>query len=189
MSEAIVPGSIQDIANKSNQSLADTFLGVEIVALVDTSDSMGEMDSRGGRSRYDVACEELSNLQQANPGKVLVVSFSSQAKFCLNGVPDPYWQYTQIGHALEFVEFLDGVVRFVVISDGEPTDGDMAIIVASRMKSEINCIHVGPDDDHRAKDFLKRLAAKGRGKFLTAKAADLLAEQVTLLLKDGNTHG
>ena len=51
----IVKGSLADITMASGQSLAETFVGVEVVVIVDTSGSMGTHDSRGGKTRYDVA--------------------------------------------------------------------------------------------------------------------------------------
>lgn len=87
MNTAIVAGSISAIAQQKNKSIAESFLQAEIVVIVDTSGSMENPDSRGGRSRYETACEELAALQGSLPGKVAVMSFSDRVQFCPAGIP------------------------------------------------------------------------------------------------------
>lgn len=87
MNTEIVPGSISALAQSSGKSIAELFTRAEVVAIVDTSGSMSNQDSRGGKSRYEVACEELAYLQKNRPGKVAVISFSDSAQFCPGGVP------------------------------------------------------------------------------------------------------
>jgi uncharacterized protein with von Willebrand factor type A (vWA) domain len=85
--KAIVKGSLTDIQQTSGKSLAETFLNSEIVVLVDTSASMGQHDAPNGLSRYEAACNQLTTIQGANPGKVAVISFSSWPVFCPDGLP------------------------------------------------------------------------------------------------------
>jgi len=85
--KGIVKGSLTDIAAQHGHSLAQTFVNAEVVILIDTSGSMDTHDSRGGRKRYDVACEELAALQGNLPGKIAVLSFSDQTMFCPDGKP------------------------------------------------------------------------------------------------------
>ena len=56
---SIVPGSLQALASQNNKSIAETFTSAECLVLVDTSGSMGEHDSRGGKI-YKPGCRERS---------------------------------------------------------------------------------------------------------------------------------
>jgi len=107
MDTAIVAGSISDVVQTERKSLALAFMNVETVVIVDTSGSMGACDSRGGKSRYNVAVEELSMLQGSNPGKILVISFSDEVKVCLNGVPYNFMGGTIVGRALQYAKQYD----------------------------------------------------------------------------------
>lgn len=155
------------------------------MVLVDTSGSMGAHDSRGGQSRYDVACEELSKLQGSNPGKILVISFSDEVKVCLNGVPYNFMGGTMVGRALQYVKQYDiPGMNIIVISDGEPMDENEALTVARTYTNPISTIYVGPPDETRGRVFLGRLAVATGGKTVTAdRAKELAASIQTLLLK------
>lgn len=185
MNTSIVPGSLAEITKTSGQSLALAFMNVETVVIVDTSGSMCANDSQNGHSRYEVACAELRKLQGSNPGKILVISFSDDVKVCLNGIPHNFMGGTKMGRALQFVKQYDlPNMNIVLISDGEPIDEDMAIRIAQTYKNSINTIYVGPPDEMRGRDFLKRLAAATGGKNVTADRAKELASSIqTLLLK------
>lgn len=181
----IAKGSIADVAAKENISIAEAFMRCKKVCVVDVSGSMDTADSRMGRTRYDVACEELAKVQEANPGAVAVVSFSDAAEICENGFPTYMGGGTDLQEAMEFVSFADGTVEFIVISDGQPDDGPGAIRSASKLKSKIDTVFVGNDNDERAKEFLRDLAAKHGGVAVDAKQAASLAERVTLMLNAG----
>ncbi len=182
-SHAVVAGSIQQVAAQANQALAEAFLNAELACLVDTSGSMDTCDSRGGRARYSVAVEELTKLQCAHPGKVVVISFASSAGFCPGGVPTrEYGGGTDVAGALEFARILDGTVRYCLISDGCPNDAAAALRVARTFTSEISTIFVGAEDDAVAREFLRQLATQRGGTFSTAKAADLVSNRVESLL-------
>ncbi len=183
---AVVQGSLGAVAKRDGVSVAEAFLSCEIVAIVDTSGSMDMRDARGGRQRYQVACEELAQLQATHPGQVGVIAFSDQAVFCPGGVPEYFGSSTNLAGALKFASVVDGTVRFVVISDGIPDSEDQALRVASTMTSEISTIFVGPESDRRGPEFLARLARSRKGQFMTATAADLLGQKVeSLLLRAG----
>ena len=76
MSNSIVAGSLGAVAAQNGKSIAESFVSADAVIIVDTSGSMSQTDSRGGKSRYDVACQELKNLQASLPGKLALLSFS-----------------------------------------------------------------------------------------------------------------
>ena len=67
MNTTIVPGSMADIAQRENISLAESFLTCDVLVLIDQSGSMAAHDAPGGLSRFDAAQNELSRLQRENP--------------------------------------------------------------------------------------------------------------------------
>lgn len=183
MNTQITVGSIADLAQKSNTSIAESFLNADVIIIVDTSGSMDARDSRGGRSRYEVALEELARLQKQLPGKIAVVNFSSTVEFVPGGVPVFLSGGTDLTRALEFVRVADGLVQFVVISDGQPDNSVTALDTARRFKSKIDVVYVGPEDDYAGgRQFLEQLARASGGKFVTADRARELATAVGTLL-------
>ncbi len=185
MNNAIVTGSIGSLAQRENQSLAESFLSADAIVLVDVSGSMDARDSRDGQSRYTVACQELAKLQERMPGKLAVVAFSDGPLFVPWGVPPFLGMGTDLVAALKFVKCADGTVRFIVISDGYPDDPEKVLSIAGGFQSQIDCIFVGPEDDLRGQDFLKRLARAGSGEFVLDLNVNKLAEKVERLLLMG----
>ena len=181
---AIVRGSLGAIAKQENKSLAETFLNADVVVIVDTSGSMAAGDSRDGRSRYEVACDELTNLQNSMPGKLAVISFADDVMFCPSGIPYNYGGGTMLGKALKFAKMADVPgIDFIVISDGEPYDEEQAIEIARTYKNKISTIFVGPEQDWSGgRRFLERLARESGGETTTADRAKELAAGVRLLL-------
>lgn len=188
MTNEITVGSMADLANRQGMSMAESFMSASHIVLIDVSGSMGDRDSRGGRSRFEVACDELRLLQRDMPGKVAVVAFSDDATFCPGGVPVPTWGGTNLAGALQFVSPADGTVTFIVISDGLPDGPDRALAVAAGMVSTIHTVFVGPETgyDAQGRYFLDKLAAAHHGQSVTDKAAMQLAEKVTRLMLSGN---
>lgn len=179
----IVKGSLADIAMASGQSLAETFVGAEVVVIVDTSGSMGTHDSRGGKTRYDVACEELAALQEQAAGRVAVLSFSNDTMFCPTGQPWNFQGGTDMAGALRFAKMADVPgIRFVLISDGEPDNPEATLKVAARYQNRIDTIFVGPEERPAGRDFLQRLAQASGGQQVTAdRAVGLLGATQKLL--------
>jgi len=182
---SIVKGSITEIAKSTGKSIAELFTSAEVVTIVDVSGSMSTNDSRGGKSRYEIACEELATIQRNRPGKVAVIAFSENAQFCPGGVPIYKGMGTQLTIALRFAKILDVPgINIVVISDGEPYDPDGAIAVARTYKNKISTIYVGPEDRPSGREFLSKLAAATGGQTVTADRAKELAKSIeTLLLR------
>ena len=183
MSTGLVKGSLADLAGTANLSLAESFLNVDAVLLVDMSGSMGVHDARGGRSRYDAAEDELRTLQAQFPGKVAVIAFSDQAEFCPTGVPIRMGGNTNLAAALRFVKPVDGLARVIVISDGEPDSESEALSVARTFTSRIDVVYIGPEIGGSGREFLERLAKASGGTFVSSDAPGLLADSVTLLLQ------
>jgi len=184
MTNAIVQGSIQAIANNSGKSIAESFINCDVIVIVDTSGSMAASDSRGGQSRFTVACDELRQLQANLPGKIAVVSFSSTVQFCPGGVPIYEGGGTDMKRALGFVMVADVPdMRFILISDGQPNDPDGTLAVAKQFRNRIDTIYVGPEDRPEGRDFLQRLAAASGGQIVTADRARELGAGITFLLR------
>jgi hypothetical protein len=182
---AIIPGSLSAVV-EAGKPMALAFMDIDYVALVDTSGSMSDKDARGGKSRYDVACEELKTLQGENPGKILVISFSGNARLCLGGIPDYQGGSTDLADALRFVKQYDlPGMTFFVISDGYPDSAQAALNEAAKFEGVINTIFVGPERDSIGREFLARLAEKNGGKTALAEKGDLLAKQFNQLLLKG----
>jgi len=183
---AIVPGSIGAIAQQSGKSLAESFISADVIAIIDTSGSMASTDSRDGKSRYTVACEELAALQNSLPGKIAVISFSSDVQFCPSGVPFQYGAGTDLVRALQFCKVADVTgMQFVLVSDGEPDQPEKCIEVAKTYQNRIDVIYVGPERFPTGRDFLVKLASATGGKAVTADRAVELEIQVMQLLKAG----
>lgn len=180
---AIVPGSLAQVAKSDNKSLAEAFINANVIALVDVSGSMQDCDSRGGQTRYAVACAELAQLQNANRGQIAIIAFSSHTVFVPTGVPPMLGGGTDLAGALRFARVADtGTVRFVVISDGQPDREDEALSEATRYRGRIDVIYVGPEDRPAGRDFLARLAAARAGVCVTADRAAELSGSVQRLL-------
>lgn len=183
MNTQIIPGSLSDVATQNNTSIAESFLSADVIILVDVSGSMDSKDARDNQKRYDIACQELAKLQQSLPGKIAVVAFSSDVMFCPGGVPVYEGGSTNLTKALQFVQVADGLVKFIVISDGQPDNDKTALVVAKRFKSKIDVVYVGPEEDFMGGcKFLEKLAAASGGQFVTTDRANELAEKVQTLL-------
>lgn len=184
MSNSLVYGSLRDIATRSGRPLAETFLSVDALVMVDTSGSMRSTDGLGNRSRYDLACEQLIRLQREIPGKIGVISWSNEVAFCASGVPSFFMGGTDLANALGFVKPADGTsIKLILISDGEPDDEERALKIAGQFKSSIQTIYIGPENGP-GRDFLRRLAQATGGQAVSQSVADIanLKQTVTKLL-------
>lgn len=182
-SNAIIPGSLSALAKQNNMSIAETFMNADVIIIIDTSGSMHTNDSRGGRSRYDVACEELTALQKSMPGKIAVIAFSSSVLFCPSGIAEYLGGGTDLAKALKFAKVADVAgMQFILISDGQPDDENSALNVAKTYQNKISVIYVGSESNPMGREFLERLAAATGGKTVTAAQAKELQASVTYLL-------
>jgi Mg-chelatase subunit ChlD len=183
MNNSIITGSLGAIAKQSGKSIAETFMSCDVIILTDSSGSMSSEDSRGGQSRYNVACEELKNLQNSLPGKLAVLSFSDDVQFCPSGIPIFFGGGTDMAKALKFARVADiEGVQFIIITDGWPDSQEETLQVARTYKSRISTIFVGPETDLQAIEFLKKLSALSGGQHITAdRAKELHAATAKLL--------
>lgn len=185
MNNAIVAGSMQAISVASGKSLAESFMQCDAIVIVDTSGSMGSHDSRGGKTRYEVASEELRQLQNHLPGKIAVVAFSSDTQFCPSGIPTNFGGGTDLLKALRFVKVADVPdMKFILISDGEPDDEpDNCLTFARGFINKISTIYVGPERETGGRDFLEKLARVTGGETLQRDSAKELLGGIQYLLQ------
>ena len=181
---ALAPGSLGALAQRDGLSLAESFLNVDGIIIVDVSSSMQDQDAPGGKSRYAAALEELAALQANLPGKVAVIAFSNMPQFVPGGLPPMSGGTTNLAQALRFAQAADGVpgMRFVVISDGQPDNEDEALKVATCFKNRIDTIFVGSELHPVGRDFLRRLAERSGGRQAIADRTYQLSAKVQQML-------
>ncbi len=183
MNSQIVPGSIGALSTQNNKSIAETFMQADCIVIVDVSGSMSTEDSRGGKTRYEVACQELSMLQKNLPGKIAVIGFSHDTEFCPGGIPTMQGGGTDMEKALRFVKIADlPGMKFILISDGEPDEHQKTLSIAGTFQNKIDTIYVGSESNPSGRDFLQRLARATGGQAVTAEAAKQLQATVGRLL-------
>ena len=176
-----IPGSLAHQAATTGQSIAQTFVGADVIVLVDTSSSMTDRDQTHKR-RYERACDELAKVQASLPGKIAVLSFADFTLFCPSGIPTQPCGMTDLTGALKFAKIadLDGM-QFIIISDGEPNEESSALQVASTYRNKIDTIYIGPERGGGQR-FLERLAQMSGGKAVKDFAAKQLESSVRGLL-------
>jgi Mg-chelatase subunit ChlD len=180
-----VPGSLAAQSATTGHSIAQTFVGADVIVLIDTSSSMTQRDGYGEKSRYDRACDELANVQASLPGKIAVLSFGDMVLFCPSGIPSQPCGMTDLTGALKFAKVADvDDMKFIVISDGEPNDEYSALLIASQYKNRIDTIYIGPEGGSGQR-FLDRLAKESGGQAIKDFAAKQLAQNVKGLLNGG----
>jgi len=179
---AMITGSVGAVAQREGRPLAESFLSVDAIILVDVSGSMASHDAPDGRSRYKAACDELATIQAANPGKVAVVGFSDRVEFSPGGVPTFQSGGTDMAAALRFVKVADGLgIKLILLSDGMPNDEASTLTVARTFDAKIDTVYIGPERG-RGQAFLQRLAAATGGRSLATDEPAMLAAPVQLLL-------
>ena len=185
----ITKGSIADIMNKENVSLAESFLSCDCIILFDVSGSMENKDGTG-TSRFDRGIKELKDLQALLPGKVAIVQFADKVDFMPGGVPIMYISGlgTNMTAALKYIKIADDIpgMRFIIISDGEPNNALTALAEAAQFQNPLDTIFIGPEDDQwhdNGRSFLTQLASRSGGQPVQS-AAENIKEEVQLLLSE-----
>jgi Mg-chelatase subunit ChlD len=182
---AIVPGSLSAVSKRDGVSLEQSFMGADVVILADMSGSMYSADAPGGLSRFDAAERDIRCLQEQHAGKVALLVFSNDVRFCPGGVPQRLAGNTNLAGALKFIHVCDDTgMKIILISDGMPDDPDAALREAKKFKTKIDCIFIGPESDtFGGRAFLQRLAAATGGQFIASDApGELLKPVETLML-------
>lgn len=184
----IVEGSLSDICRRDGLDLANVFLGVKAVILLDSSGSMQAMDAIHPEtekivSRHDAAEAHVRILQRKYQGQIALVSFSTYPVFCPGGIPERIDGSTEMGKALQFIKPADGIkdIEIFLVSDGEPTDSPgFAMEVAQSFNNPINTIFVGYQGDP-GEEFLKMLSAATGGGHNVTPNCDINTPVIALL--------
>lgn len=182
--DALIKGSLAALAREQNKSLAEMWINVDAVILVDISGSMESHDARGGKARHQVAQEELERLQAQLPGKLAIIAFSTHTQFVPGGKLPETESTTNLAGALKFARAADSIpdMRFIVISDGEPDSEHEALEEARLYRNRIDTIYVGPEGGSGAR-FLKRLATSKGGEALVKPLLTELSTGIAGLLQ------
>ena len=184
MNNAIVPGSLSAMAQQENRSIAESWLNVELLCLVDMSGSMASEDAPGGKARWIAACEELASLQRQYPGKIAVIAFSGHAEFVPGGSPALMGGDTDMVAALRAAKPADGLgIKIVLLSDGEPNDREATLREAARFETHIDTVYIGPERESRGREFLQELARKTGGSYQKTAQPGMLAQPIAALLQ------
>lgn len=187
MTNALIKGSQTQIAQMKGETLAETFMNVRMVCIVDVSSSMNANDSSNNRTRYQAAKDELEHLQNQFPGEIYLIAFNDVVQLCPNGIPSTPAMSTDVAGVLQYLinNSLDAIgCKVVLISDGEPNDEVKALHVASKLRCKLDCIYVGREGG-RGMYFLQKLANQCGGEYFKSKAPGLLGDGVAQLLLKG----
>ena len=179
----IVPGSIAHTTIQHGGQLPKPPI---MVVMFDISYSMDERDATlHGRtvSRYEAGVAQLKELQAKHPGQIAIIAFGDEATVCPGGVPPEPNGWTMLYLALEKAREADtGAMKFVIISDGLPQQGDLAKREAEQFSVPIDVIYVGRDE--RGEEFMRDFAHGTGGTFYTDTSTMLLTATISKLLTD-----
>lgn len=187
MSNQIVIGSLSQIAQSNNQSLAESFMQADCILLLDESGSMDTNDATDNKTRRQVAREEVIRLQKDYPGKIALIAFSDYPVFCPAGIPVTLDGSTNLYSALEYIKPCDNTgMKIIIVSDGVPSRPDECIRLAGTFKTRIDVVFIGNETDYQGgRAFLEKLAKATGGQSLKSDTPGLLGAKVeTLLLID-----
>lgn len=190
---AIVKGSTTQVAQAQGMSLAQAFVSVDVMVVIDLSGSMDMQDAPSGGgiiSRRSAAREQLEKLQYDHAGRIGLIAFADRAEYLPGGNIDG----VDVGGGTDMLEGLrmampasNAGIPLVVISDGEPNWGleEDCLALAGLMQSPLHCIYVGPEGG-RGFAFLQRLA-RAAGDYGKARTSTTIGEflqeiESTLLL-------
>lgn len=180
MSNALVKGSLAEVARQSGGELVAPPVAVVLADISLSMRKLDAVDERGApTTRHKAAQAALRRLQAEMPGQLALIAFSRQAELCPTGrLPAPYGT-TRLDRALAMARQADnGRMRFVLISDGRPDDPDAALEVASQFSVGIDCIYIGGDAEGEA--FLRQLAQATGGQFYRDTSGIRLLDQAVV---------
>ena len=182
----ITKGSISDLMQQDDVSLAESFLSCNCVVLFDVSGSMKSEDGTGA-TRFERGLKELKEVQATMPGRFAIIQFADRVNFMPGGVPTMWVSGagTDLTAALKYAQIADEIpdMRFIVISDGEPDNRLTAKAVAAQYKNRIDTIYIG-EETGRGRSFLTELAEASGGSALSS-AAENIQQDIVYLLQAG----
>ncbi|RRR67210.1 MAG: VWA domain-containing protein [Candidatus Viridilinea halotolerans] len=175
--DQIVPGSIADMALQNGGQMIPPALCVMFDVSYSMQDSDGTLKDGSRTSRYAAGVEQLRDLQAEYPGQIVLIDFAQKAEVRPGGMPnEPLGLDTLLVPAMLLARELDtGLMRFVVISDGRPCDGPMALQVAQTFQGQIDTIAIGSEC---SEEFLRSLAQATGGCYHRDRQGTRLLGQV-----------
>jgi len=171
----LIKGSVGYVAKERSIPLPAVLSAVEVVILVDTSGSMG-----GDKIRH--ARKAMEDIQGRNSGKCGIIHFGSTAEWLFHGILPAAGGSTNLAKALSLAKDMDGLVKYIVISDGYPDNPDRALAIAKTYSSQIDTIFIGDDRDTAGKNFLLSLSRVSSGRSLGVRDVANLSSDVQRLL-------
>lgn len=176
-------GSSPDSGTLARYRVRADSAGSGQVVLADVSGSMAE-DAWGGRRKVEVL---RGALEGAGPARLIAFASRPTPVSSPAALPEPGGS-TALHLALDEAARVRPA-RTLVVSDGRPDSEWDALAAADRLPGAIDVIYVGPDGDHAAIDFMRRLASRGGGRYhgcdLRRSSAPLLGSAVRALLGSG----
>ena len=138
------------------------------ILLCDTSGSMQHQDTWTGKRRIDHLAEVLAYVLSRTKVQALV-SFNhavTEHKLVSAVSLEEPSGGTDLALALEHVRDMAQPEQLLILSDGEPNDQELALLMMERLLARwgrlpVRCYFCGDDKDHHAKAFLERLAGLG----------------------------
>jgi Mg-chelatase subunit ChlD len=181
MNNIIVTGSTTDLAQQEEISLAQAFVNVDIMIVIDLSGSMDMNDAKdihGNRATRRRAAEtQLQKLQRDHAGKVGVIGFADHAQYLPNGSIEgiDVGGTTDMLKGLQLAETANRAgIPTVLISDGEPNyDVEHECVqLAHSLVSPLHCIYVGPENGSGLQ-YLQQLATSAVSGSTAQKTSDV----------------
>lgn len=137
------------------------------VILADVSYSMGG-PAWGGQRKIDVLRQAVAGAMQQTGAQL--VAFSAAPRN-VSSVPEPE-SNTDLAAALRHVKDMNPGVT-LIISDGLPDNEAAALAVARTFRGAIDVLYIGPETNHAAIAFMKKLSAAADGTVRTHDVARL----------------
>lgn len=186
--ESVAEGSIWDTANSRGEKAEEVVANADVVVMLDVSSSMGGRLG-DGKTRYDVAVEQLRNIQRTFPGRVVLIEFGMKTQIKLDGLPSNPAGSTPMDDALNLAYDFDGMgTKFYLISDGEPYPFSRTQAVydwAASFKDPIHTIFIGDDSDKAGIEVMEKVSNLSGGTSSGKIEPDQLAGRITKLLTGG----
>jgi len=180
----IVRGSLMAVSQQNNSSLAESFLGADVIVVLDCSGSMDTADSTGGKTRRQVSRDQLIGIQETYPGRIALFCFANYCIFAPGGIPLPCGGSTDMAAALRYIQPADDCgSKIILVSDGMPNDASETLRIAREFKNRIDTLFCGPESDvEGGRAFLEKLARATGGQAVTSAAPGVLEKEVLLLM-------
>lgn len=181
----------QALSLRERTAIARQASGIKVL-LLDTSYSMTHESAQGER-RIDTLWSIVQDLRSQGL-RFSVCEFNSDAQWSDSiSKPRPTGG-TDLAGALDFLTNSGKhLVSITLITDGQPDDGETALVAAALLKCKINVLYAGGSYNIEAKSFCRQLAEATGGKYAEAdvSASEMLALEAAtsakLMLSDGGS--